>query len=101
MENDKVLFLAEAYSVQLAEAHEGTDVSSVRNQEADTRYSRLCHLYWMCTEIPGFVREGRIEKAMRWLGFIQGSMWVLEIRTIEEMKNDNMPADEKFDKERV
>ena len=37
-----------------------------------------------------FVEEGRIEKAMRWLGFIQGVMWSEGIYTIDEMKEHNV-----------
>lgn len=49
------------------------------------------HLLWMCDQFRDFLREGRREKAMRWLGFIQGAFWVLGLRSVEEMKNDNKP----------
>jgi hypothetical protein len=101
MDKEKVAFLAGAYLVQLAEALPGTDVVPTRNQNARTYFERICHLCWMCLQIPAFLESNRIEKAMRWLGFIQGSMWVMGIRTVEEMKRDNMPSDESFDTERV
>ncbi len=31
---------------------------------------RLSHLLWMCEEVTALVAERRIEKSMRWLGFI-------------------------------
>ena len=53
-------------------------------------YDRLEHLAWMCVETQKFVEENRLEKAFRWLGFIQGSIWAMGLGTIEEMKQDNM-----------
>lgn len=89
----------------------------VRNAEArDARWQRSMggatayyenhaaepgHLLWMCDQIPTFLQEGRREKAMRWLGFLQGALWVLRWRTIEAMKTDNAPEGSTIDKERV
>lgn len=53
----------------------------------------LQHVLWMCGEGKKFVDEGRHEKAMRWLGFIQGAMFWGLIATIDEMKKMNMPGD--------
>lgn len=55
------------------------------------------HTLWMLGEIRTFVSEGRREKVMRWLGFVQGSLWHWGFRTVEEMKKDNMPDEEKVD----
>lgn len=49
------------------------------------------HLLWMCCNATLFASEGRIEKAMRWLGFIQGAFWQMGLRTVEQMKLDNKP----------
>jgi len=58
------------------------------------------HILWMCGEThkildtlgggPGD-REDRfiLEKAMRWLGFVQDGLWVVGIYSIEEMKDHN------------
>lgn len=59
------------------------------------------HLRWMCDEIGRLLIADKVEKAMRWLGFIQGAMWRSGLRTIEQLKQDNMPPDEKFDGARV
>ncbi len=37
------------------------------------------------------------EKAMRWLGFIQGALWGAGLTTIEEMKHVNMPEAERVE----
>lgn len=50
------------------------------------------HLVWMCDQAIDFVAEGRIEKAMRWLGFIQGVFWVLSLKTLNELRDDSKPA---------
>lgn len=47
------------------------------------------HIAWMVGEALRFTEENEIEKAMRWLGFIQGAFWVIGYRTLEQMKADN------------
>jgi hypothetical protein len=52
----------------------------------------LPHLRWMVQEIPLFLESGiesHIEKAHRWLGFVQGVLWNKGIFDIEKLKNDN------------
>lgn len=52
----------------------------------------MSHVMWMCVEAQKFVAEGRIEKAMRWLGFIQGVLWMGNTRTLNELRDDSKPA---------
>lgn len=80
---------------------QGFDCLPERNAEATELRARLNHLTWMCMQVSDFVDGERIEKAMRWLGFLQGAMWALGVRTIEESKRDNMPPAETFEKDRV
>lgn len=54
------------------------------------------HLRWMIIETKKFVDEGRLDKAFRWLGFIQGACWSMNIMTIEQAKRMNMPEGETF-----
>jgi hypothetical protein len=61
----------------------------------------LGHVAWMCTEAKTFVAEDRMEKAMRWLGFIQGVLWMTSFFSVSELKVDNMPKGEEFDADRV
>lgn len=51
--------------------------------------NNLDHVMWMCTEIPRHLDAGKIEKAHRWLGFIQGVLWASEVYTIENMRIHN------------
>lgn len=55
------------------------------------------HLMWMLSEMRVFLKEGRREKLMRWLGFVQGALWMCGAKSIDEMKRDNMPDEEKVD----
>lgn len=51
------------------------------------------HLLYMCDTGKQFVWAGRTEKAMRWLGFLQGAIWAYGIASIDEMKHWNMPKE--------
>lgn len=78
---------------------------------------RAAHLLYMCAEVKRFVEEAtpvgyiaaaesltysatsavwreymvKREKAMRWLGFVQGALWAQNQATIDELKRMNMP----------
>lgn len=54
----------------------------------------LQHARWMVTEALTFPPE-KVEKKMRWLGFIQGVLWVAGVTTIEAAKQANMPTEER------
>ena len=62
-------------------------------ETADEHEIILPHLLWMCEETISFLEQDRVDKAFHWLGFIQGTMWASGMRTIEDMKRDNMPVD--------
>lgn len=51
---------------------------------------RWAHLIFMCEEGSGYA-ERRREKAMRWLGFVQGALWTLNVAPIDVLKNMNRP----------
>jgi hypothetical protein len=53
----------------------------------------LGHCLGMIPKMVEFVDEGRIEKAFRWLGFIQGVLWAHGAYSLEDMKNHNRPAE--------
>lgn len=48
------------------------------------------HAWWMCYEIVCFVDQGEVDKANRWLGFVQGVLWAFGYKTIDEMRDDNL-----------
>ncbi len=47
------------------------------------------HCKWMLGEMRGFIREGRLDKAQRWLGFIQGALWARGEKSIDDFKEMN------------
>lgn len=53
------------------------------------------HLLCMIHQIRQFLIEGRREKAFRWLGFIQGTLWTTGEFTINELMEHNKPKDQK------
>ena len=52
---------------------------------------KVAHLKFMCIEAQTFVDQNRIEKAMRWLGFLQGALWSHNHFSLEELKNHSKP----------
>lgn len=54
--------------------------------------SRAAHVRWMCGESQRFVDDGRVDRAMRWLGFIQGWLWMTGA-TLSELKRDSVPLE--------
>jgi hypothetical protein len=51
----------------------------------------LAHLRFMCIEAQQFVDEDRTEKAMRWLGFLQGVLWARGFYSLDDLKNHSRP----------
>lgn len=51
--------------------------------------NRLQHICWMCHMAEHYLEEGEIEKANRWLGFIQGVLWCEGFFSIDEMRDHN------------
>lgn len=47
------------------------------------------HCYWMLTQIGDMLDADEVEKAMRWLGFVQGCLWYGGHFTIDEMRKHN------------
>lgn len=70
----------------------------MRDLNATIYVQRSEHLAWMCVETVKLVEEGRIEKAFRWLGFIQGALWADGHRTIDAMRLDNTDATSEKDR---
>jgi hypothetical protein len=51
--------------------------------------NKLQHAGWMCQQILLFVEENSHYKACRWLGFVQGILWLEGIYTVDEMREHN------------
>jgi hypothetical protein len=89
MTSDQVVNVCQKYALLLK------DMGAVpfQDRDAKTREGQLNHLAHMCNhtivEIQGATTPAEVEKAMRWLGFIQGAFFSLGIRTIDQMREDN------------
>lgn len=61
------------------------------------RSRQIDHLTWLACEGANYARRPeKIEKAMRWLGFVQGGCWLLGIFSIADAKDMNRPTNEAF-----
>ncbi len=59
--------------------------------------THLGHLGYMAEAAVGdLIPDGKIEKAMRWLGYIQGCMVCKNQFTLDEVKRHSMPEGEEF-----
>jgi len=47
---------------------------------------RIAHYKFMCVQASIFMDAGQVEKAMRWLGFLQGVLWRRNLFTLAELK---------------
>ena len=54
------------------------------------------HCRWMCEMGLSLVKEGDLGKAMRWLSFIQGVLWMLGISSIDDLRKTNAPEGSEF-----
>ena len=77
-------------------AKEGITMA-IRDASADTKVRRLSHLLWLSRNGLVLVEEGRKEKANRWLGFLQGALWQLNLVDIDQLKGMNKSDDAEHD----
>lgn len=61
-----------------------------KNDEADV----LEHCCAMLPKMEVFIDQGRVEKAMRWLCFVQGCLFCCGIFSLDDLKNHNRPDEE-------
>lgn len=93
MTNEKIIEVLEGYKAKLVEM----DIRAIQFPDYESPTSNfttnemLSHLHYMCDTAIGFVNEGRIPKAFRWLGNIQGCLWVLGIYTLDDLKEHSRP----------
>ena len=51
----------------------------------------IAHCLQMLPKMKVFLKEGRIDKLNRWLGFVQGVLWAHGFKSLYELKNDSRP----------
>jgi hypothetical protein len=88
MTPDHIYKVVSKYEIQLeARGHKAEKTET--GAAFDNPTTKLNHTLWMCQQIRAFVTEGELEKANRWLGFVQGVLWAYGIYTVDQMRDDN------------
>lgn len=70
---------------------ERCDTGKVYPIYPDPMAVKLNHVWWACEQAKVFATEGRKEKAFRWLGFVQGALWMNGVYSIDDLANHNRP----------
>lgn len=86
MTGKKINWVLDLYVIKLAE------LEILGTTRARTFSDKIKHAQEMIPKIRAFIIENRLEKAFRWLGFLQGIFYTLDVYTIEEMANHNRPT---------
>ena len=92
MSDEKLLEAIGDYRKMLLEKGVSPD-SADRDSKSLTHDEKLSHILRMLEKMPDFLSEGRREKVMRWLGFIQGSLWAMDMQSVHDLKREVMPDD--------
>lgn len=59
---------------------------------AADRSKALKHAMWMCDCAIEFIESGELDKAHRWLGFVQATLWACGHYSIDEMRAHSTEA---------
>jgi hypothetical protein len=100
MTKEKLKSIFQKYYSDLTFNYQNEHPRQLRNGETQVCSSglypdaRISHLMFMCQEAQKFVDEGRVEKAMRWLGFLQGVMWKDDWYSLNDLKNHSRPDED-------
>jgi hypothetical protein len=93
--SEKLISVFEFYRDELAK--KGIAAEQLKDEDYHAKASDLLvsthlgHVAWMCDAAIGFVQEDRIEKAMRWLGYVQGVLYIAGEYTLDDLKNHSRP----------
>lgn len=91
MTKQKIIKLMEDYQVALKDmGYKPIELTNYDSKFSDIdKEIAVNQAYWMCQKIIMLVNNDEIEKANRWLGFVQGVFWSANIYTINEMRDQN------------
>lgn len=82
-------------------AHNGFTTAERDSESPPGTNTSFYHLVWMSVEGRKLAEAERREKAMRWLGFLQGALFWSKLATVDDLKDMNRPDKSTFDKKRV
>ncbi|MEK7519038.1 MAG: hypothetical protein AAB424_01905 [Patescibacteria group bacterium] len=83
-----ILRVVEVYEKQLKELSIPPVEHSTNNVLMTPRRG-LEHAHWMLSSIREFAQQGAFDTAFRWLGFVQGILWMTGVYSIDELRNHN------------
>ena len=93
MTKEKVLEVVELYRKMFKLITVGkADFPEYAHVDSEVLGDALNHCNGMLDKIERFVEKDRMEKAFRWLGFIQGFLWSSKLCSIDEMREQNKPS---------
>ena len=59
------------------------------SKKPPTRQEAFNHSLYMIEEIKEFIKQDKLQKAFRWLGFIQSLLWIYGEFSLDDLKNHN------------
>jgi len=89
MTDEKINEVLDMYEASLSQSYEPFE--SDFDCRCPSQWSACCHVLSMIPKMREFLRQGRREKVMRWLGFIQGILWMMGDYNLRELMDHNRP----------
>ena len=89
--NEKLAAFFDRYARRLI-ASKALPNRASTHQSPPSQAAAYDHVLWMCSEGAKLAFDGKVEKAMRWLGFVQGTLWLLWVYSIDEMRAQTTEA---------
>lgn len=88
MEKERVRRVLEYYRYVLVQKG-ATGKNYPHSDLISTEQAALDHCLNMIDKVLVFIQEDRMDKVFRWLGFLQGVLWMQGVFTLEDVKNHN------------
>lgn len=85
--------MTEAKLLQIIDKYSSDELIEIYMKSAN-RPNSIVHVVGMLPRLRVLIIEGHREKAMRWLGFIQGVLFSNNIYSVEQLKEHNRPDEE-------
>lgn len=88
MKTEKVKQVINTYRNKFAEL--GIAKKDYPHEELlDSTEHGLEHCHGMLDKMDEFIKENRMDKVFRWLGFLQGFLWSQKVYTLSELTKHN------------
>ena len=94
MTSEKVIEVIETYRQLFVERSIGK-IDYPNGELLNEEVHGLEHCHGMLDKMIELVREERMDKVFRWLGFVQGVLWASRVYPLTDLKNHNLPLEER------